>query len=342
TYLDLSITDGLLNNCLSANEPWTEGDEIKNPANCLFSKYSLKQDIFVGSLERLHYTNMYMAYSQNGNTMRISGEPLEADSMVIQLRGSGQWNSFPCLYEQTVSLSEALADYYDKASVGDIIKARNRFAYFSQNKRWEGNLSAIRPGEGYLLRRMAQGMATVHFYPPVPSNAKAKANAKANANAEAFTNTNAATNMTMIAMLMTNTQSPTAKLSDSEALQHAVIKVYIDNELAGVAEPMANADTNAEPMANANANALYYLTIQSDQAGKPLRFETEDGTPLIVAGEPSSAIHYLPDAHEGTPQAPVRLIPLTDDQVGATKIIENDHVIIIRNGERYDVTGKKL
>ena len=334
TYLDLSTTKGVINTCLSANESWAEGDEIKNPANCLFSKYSPKQDLFIGSLDNIHHSNIYMAYSQNGNTMRISGEPLEADSMVIQLRGSGQWNSFPCLYEQTVSLSEALADYYDKASVGDIIKARNRFAYFSQNKRWEGNLSAIRPGEGYLLRRMAQGMATVHFYPPVPSNAKAKANAKANANAEAFTNTNAATNMTMIAMLMTNTQSPTAKLSDSEALQHAVIKVYIDNELAGVAEPIANAE--------ANANALYYLTIQSDQAGKPLRFETEDGTPLIVAGEPSSAIHYLPDAHEGTPQAPVRLIPLTDDQVGATKIIENDHVIIIRNGERYDVTGKKL
>jgi hypothetical protein len=109
-----------------------------------------------------------------------------------------------------------------------------------------------------------------------------------------------------------------------------------------MANANANADTNAEPMADTDANALYYLTIQSDQAGKPLRFETEDGTPLIVAGEPSSAITYLPDAHQGTPQAPVRLIPRTDDQVGATKIIENDHVIIIRNGERYDVTGKKL
>ena len=324
TYLDLSTTKGVINTCLSANEPWAEGDEIKNPSNCQFSKYSLKQDLFVGSLERLHYTNMYMVHCLNGNTMRISGEPLEADSMVIQLRGSGQWNSFPCLYDQTVSLSEALADYYDKASVGDIIKARNRFAYFSQNKRWEGDLSAIRPGEGYLLRRMAQGTATVHFYPTASSKTKAKANAKANA--EAFTNTNAATNMTMIATLMTNTQSPT------RSHQHAVIKVYIDNELAGVAEPMANA----------NANALYYLTIQSDQAGKPLRFETEDGTPLIVAGEPSSAITYLPDAHQGTPQAPVRLIPRVDDQVGATKIIENDHVVIIRNGERYDVTGKKL
>ena len=30
------------------------------------------------------------------------------------------------------------------------------------------------------------------------------------------------------------------------------------------------------------------------------------------------------------------------DKTGVYKIIENDHVIIIRNGERYDVAGKKL
>jgi hypothetical protein len=25
-----------------------------------------------------------------------------------------------------------------------------------------------------------------------------------------------------------------------------------------------------------------------------------------------------------------------------SKILENDHIVIIRNGERYDVTGKKI
>ena len=35
-------------------------------------------------------------------------------------------------------------------------------------------------------------------------------------------------------------------------------------------------------------------------------------------------------------------LTIQSDQVGVYKIIENDHVIIIRNGERYDITGKKL
>lgn len=46
------------------------------------------------------------------------------------------------------------------------------------------------------------------------------------------------------------------------------------------------------------------------------------------------------DAHHGSLKAPILL--RKDDEVGVYKIIENDHVIIIRNGERYDITGKKL
>ena len=52
------------------------------------------------------------------------------------------------------------------------------------------------------------------------------------------------------------------------------------------------------------------------------------------------SINYSADAHHGSLKAPIMLIK--DDEVGVYKIIENDHVIIIRNGERYDITGKKL
>jgi hypothetical protein len=71
-----------------------------------------------------------------------------------------------------------------------------------------------------------------------------------------------------------------ATLQSDEVQSTKTIRVYVDDELAGVAEPIANANANADT----NANALYYLTIQSDQAGKPLRFETEDGTPSCCHG----------------------------------------------------------
>lgn len=31
-----------------------------------------------------------------------------------------------------------------------------------------------------------------------------------------------------------------------------------------------------------------------------------------------------------------------DYNAGAYKLIENEHVVVIRNGEKYDITGKKL
>jgi len=56
----------------------------------------------------------------------------------------------------------------------------------------------------------------------------------------------------------------------------------------------------------------------------------------MVNGE---SIRYQTDVHHGSLKAPVVLQKA--DETGVYKIIEDDHVIIIRNGERYDVTGKK-
>ena len=43
--------------------------------------------------------------------------------------------------------------------------------------------------------------------------------------------------------------------------------------------------------------------------------------------------------HYGTLRAPIILKPGDNRPY---KIIENDHVVIIRNNEKYDITGKKL
>ena len=44
-------------------------------------------------------------------------------------------------------------------------------------------------------------------------------------------------------------------------------------------------------------------------------------------------------------KAPVKLVPETGNPSTVTapyKLIEDQHVVIIRNNEKYDVTGKKL
>ena len=309
TYLDLTATGGALTSCMSAALPWTEDDIIKNPNTRQFAAYDEQSDSFVGSLTNLHFSQMYMFYAANGNTMRISGEQLAEDSMKINVRGDGQWSPLPCLLDQRISVTDALADYYQKAGVGDMIKSHNRFATFSADKRWVGDLTTLQPGEGYLFRRMAPGTKEIAFYRQEKPNSSPRRSAEHSAqNTDLFTNPNAATNMTMIACVEGLT------MSDER------LEVYVNDELAGVASPIGS---------------LYFITIQSDQTGE-LRFDL-NGEKLMVDGE---RIRYQADAHHGSLKEPILLKPA--DETGVYKIIENNHVVIIRNNEKYDVTGKKL
>ena len=150
------------------------------------------------------------------------------------------------------------------------------------------------------------------------SSANAPARAKAVSDQpSAFSNPKASSNMTMI-----------CRIDESQESRVESIRAYIGDELVGVATKI---------------DSLYFITIQSDAVGE-LRFETEDGTPLTIVNNSqldnqSSIVNYVPDAHHGSLKAPIILKPGDDRPY---KIIENNHVIIIRNNEKYDVTGKKL
>ncbi|MBR6167992.1 MAG: hypothetical protein IKQ50_06145 [Paludibacteraceae bacterium] len=307
--LDFTQTKGDLTKCISATDPWVEEDAIKNPAGRQFSTYTPAANAFIGSLKRLHHTQMYMVLAHEGNTLRISGDQLHPDSMQLTLRGNGAWNALPCLLDRTTPLTEALAGYYDHATEGDLIKGKNKFAYFSADRRWVGDLTALTPGEGYLLRRKGLGTVTIRFY-----NQEAIANKMSVApimEESAFHNPAAATNMTMV-----------VKVEGQGAKGNSSLLAYMDDELVGVATKI---------------DSLYFLTIQSDKSGR-LHFETADGQTLVTDGN-NGTMHYEADAHAGSLTAPV-ILRVGDDQ-RPYKIIENNHVTIIRNNEKYDVTGKK-
>ena len=301
---------------LTASEPWTDCDIIKNPATRHFVIYSDSLGRFTGDFDYLRYIYTYMVYSKHGNTMYISGEVLPEDSMKISVSGNGGWSALPCLFDQVTPLTEALAGYYNYASPGDLIKAHDRFATFSANKHWEGNLTALRPGEGYLFRRLAPGAVTIPFYRQSASGAPRRASSSAPDARSEFSNPHAATNMTMIARVQ--------NIDRFADRGQTTLRVYVGDELAAVAEPII---VDNEP--------LYFLTIQSDKTGA-LRFETDGQTLQPENG----AIHYSTDSHAGTLKAPIMLRPA--DGTGVYKTIENNHVVIIRNNEKYDVTGKKL
>lgn len=320
TCLDVKET---LNAAITAEQPWTEGDLIKNPSTRQFCTYSEASSDFAGTLKTLDYRQMYMVYTATDNSMHIFGDQLPEDSMHVTLKGDGQWNALPCLLDQVTPLTEALTGYYDYASPGDLIKSHSRFATFSADKHWVGDLTALTPGEGYLFRRLAPGNREITFFRS--SNNAPKRNALPSRESEvSFSNPAAATNMTMIAKVSYSESGLTVKRSYSDnglaGVADQTLRVYVAGELACVASPM---------------DSLYFLTIQSDKIGE-LRFEMDGETMVPEIG----TINYSANAHHGTLKAPIVL--RKTDLVGVYKVLENNHVVIIRNNEKYDVTGKKI
>ena len=309
--LDMQATGNDLNTSLTAAYPWSNNDLIKNPYTRQFSSYSEASDAFVGTLTKLHHSQMYMVHTAGVNIMRVTGDQLHKDSMRITVRGDGQWSPLPCFYTQVIPINEALSDYYDKAVAGDLIKAHDRFATMSKNGKWVGDLTALHPGEGYLFRRMAPGSAEITFYRYNFSQHHAPKRMPYAPEA-GYRNPDAATNMTMI-----------AKVQGDNA-QHTKVYVYVGDELTGVA---------------ALTDSLYFLTIQSDKTGA-LRFVTEDG---MVLSPLSGSMNYIPDSHLGSLEAPVLLSPASHcGKAGVYKILENDQVVIIRNEEKYSIMGTKI
>lgn len=324
TNLDLQADGASFNKVISAVAPWIEGDVIKDPTDCRFNTYAQMTDTFVGTIKTWNFRHMYMVYSANGNTLRLSGDKLPEDSMFISLRGDGQWNALPCLFSQVTPITEAMAGYYDNAQPGDIVKSHKHFAYFSEDKHWEGDLTALRPGEGYLMRRMGADTVTLHFYnqqnaAPAP---RRQIEEKRTAGNELIAG--AATNMTIIATIADGTMA------------HGTVRAYAGDQLVGIAEPI-----------EVDGKQLYFLTIRSDKAGE-LRFTAADGTALRAVDPASSEvaqpITYAPDSHHGTIKAPVLLVmPYGNEWTDKPyKIIEDEHVYIIRNNEKYAITGEKL
>jgi len=280
-------------------------------------------DAFIGTFKTFDYHHIYMFYTKAGNTLRISGNKIPEAERFITIAGNEQWTELPCLFDQTTAITDALADYYEQATPGDIVKSHGHFAYFSTDGKWEGDLNALRPGEGCLFRRLGQGDVTIHFY-------EQKANAPKNvpaAEQPAFRG-NSATNMTMI-----------CRIDERQESRVESLRAFIGNELVGVAHPLSQGEGQGE--------VLYFLTIQSDYVGT-LRFETEDG--VILTPSPSGegrgeAIIYSSNAHYGSLKAPIVLTPSPLGEGWGEvpyKIIENQHIVIIRDGERYDIVGKKL
>lgn len=266
--------DGDLNNLFFTTTPFTAGDQIKSASAMQFAEYNGAH--WEGSLSNVNYKQMYMfrVGDDHANT-QVVGRRITTDSeRTIQL--SHDWNSLPYLLTYDEDITNAMADYVDHASVGDIIKSQHNFVVFSENLRWEGSLNIMHPGEGYLLKRLAATPVSFTYH---NSNKSAATSGSKGATPPVFTQSHSA-NMTMIATV--------------ENPSHCTrVLAYVGSSLSAVAMPQV-----------VDGDTLFFITIGSDQGGQ-VSFLLEYGDNLT--GIASKRFSYQPNAHFGTLRQPVML-----------------------------------
>lgn len=113
---------------------------------------------------QLNPASMYRIFTKSPKNLYITGENVSYSG----IRLHQGWNRIGYLSPLNLPLGNALSDYTDVASAGDIIKSQNEFAVLSidaqGNRTWKGTLSFLRTGEGYMLKRQAATDYTF-FYP---------------------------------------------------------------------------------------------------------------------------------------------------------------------------------
>lgn len=165
-------SDALANvNMALASGTWTTNDEIKN--NRYTDSYSVSQRKWIGTLSKhgkLDNTGMFKIHSSQAQTLQLTGEAINPQSVSIAVNPN--WNYIAYLPMRNLSVAEALAGYDTKE--GDVIKSQDAFAVYSANGGWQGDLTTMIVGQGYMLKRSASAGKTTFNYPDGSTGTHAK------------------------------------------------------------------------------------------------------------------------------------------------------------------------
>ena len=305
-----------------SSDAWTNGDIIKNPEEQYFAEYRMNTSPirWYGTLSTIQYRSIFLAHVAQPIQLQIEGDRLDDEGRTLTLEQG--WNVLPYLLTEKQSLTDALADYYDDASEGDLIKSRDAFAVFSQDGKWEGNLTYMQPGQGYMLLRKASENCNFTYY-----TYGQIANVSPEDVEQHILPKPAATTMSVIASV------------DWENSWDYTLAAYIGNTLVGFCYPQL---TTVEKQ-----DTIFFLSITDGAAGSN-QWSDADGQIRFVLfrnGEPiaqsTEALSYEQDAVVGTLRKPYRIAfrPIEDHQDKPYKIFENQQIYIIRNENKYNILG---
>ena len=299
-----------------------------------YSVFSISNDTtYGGTLKVMGVTSSYRVKANRATTFAVEGTAVNcAQTPVIINKG---WTWIGYLPLQTMSVSDALADIAPAS--GDLVKSKTAFAVYD-GAQWVGTLTRMTPGEGY----MYQSHATEGFtfrYPEVSALQYLRA-PKATLNSQLSTLNSPFTpvtdpysgNMSIVARVM----------NGDEAVHGVEVGIFVGDECRGAAtEEFSSVNTT---------DGYWFLTVAGDEAA-PLTIKVHDpatGETITV----QQTLTYTDDATIGSLDEPY-IIQLNaaegiEDVQGnvqgikVQKVFEDGILYILRNGEKYDATGKRV
>ena len=282
-----------------------------------------------GSLKVMGVTSSYRVKALRATTLSVEGTAVNcAQTPVIINKG---WTWIGYLPLQTMSVTDALADI--APATGDLVKSKTAFAVYD-GAQWVGTLTRMTPGEGYMYRSNAAEGFTFH-YPEVSALQYLRAPMRTN---DPISNV-----FTPVTDPYSGNMSVVTRVMNGNEPVHGVeVGIFAGDECRGAAtEEHINENTT---------DGYWFLTIAGDEAA-PLTIKVYDpatGETITV----QQTLTYTDDATLGSLDEPY-IIQLNaaegiEDVQGnvqgikVQKVFEDGILYIIRNGEKYDATGKRV
>ena len=262
-------------NTAFASGEWTSDDIVKN--NKYVDMYSANQKQWIGTLSKhgaFNNAQMYKIHSSKSQTLGLTGEAVHPSETTITVVSG--WNYISYLPLVNMNVSDALKGY--KAEIGDVIKSQDAFATYSTANGWEGDLTTMTVGRGYMLKRGVNASQVSFTYPveSFGSSVKAAAPAKSYRYAD---------NMNIIG------EVEGINVEDGDSLV-----AYVNGEIRGASR--------------LERNHKVFLTIQGDEDAKVAMVLVRDGEIIATA---SNMIGYQSNNVLGTSDAPTAITFVTDD-----------------------------
>lgn len=259
---------------ISNNFEFTEGDLVKTSG--VYAEYFEDNNVgfWDGFLGQFDHKLCYMFRVAKGGQLEIPGRAFKGGEANITLHKG--WNYLPYYGTGIMSLTKAMADYTDeggkKVSEGDIVKSYTEFSVWS-NGRWNGSLTDMRPGQGYMLQKHSDGNITFNY--PTQTGNLGGGTTGSLAPAKAPRNSKHSGNMTVVAK---------ATHSDGrESAQGDLLQAFAGGTLVG--EAVADEEGKFYLMTSAENGSPLSFRLTSDSDGEE---ESAASAPVLIFDETSA------------------------------------------------------